>query len=55
MVDDAKAGNWEREARDLLVQPFDTDNRAYRLAGMILALLHEREALLKYISRSQAN
>jgi hypothetical protein len=55
MIDDDKAGNWEREARDALIQSFDIDNRAYRLAGMILALLHEREALLKYISRSQSN
>jgi hypothetical protein len=55
MVDDNRAANWEQEAREVLIQCFDTDNRAYRLAGMVLALLDDRQALLKYISRSHGN
>ena len=42
MVDDAKAESWEQEAREAIVQLLDTDNRAFRLAGMVLALLHDR-------------
>ena len=55
MVDDARAANWEQEAREVLIQCFDTDNRACRLAGMILVLIHDRDALLRHISRSQSN
>jgi hypothetical protein len=55
MVDDAKTETWEREAREVLVQSLDTDNRACRLAGIVLALLHDGEDLLRYISRSQGD
>jgi hypothetical protein len=55
MVNDSKAEAWEREVREILVQVFDTDNRACRLAGMVLALLYDREDLLRHISRSQGN
>jgi hypothetical protein len=55
MLDDTKAANWKREAQEVILQAFDTDNRAYRLAGIILALIRDREDLLHYISRSQAN
>ena len=53
MVDDDKTENWKREAEDAMVQTFDTDNRAYRLAGIVLALIRDREDLLRYINRSQ--
>jgi len=55
MVDDAKAEKWKREAQEAMAQTFDTDNRAYRLAGIVLALIRDREDLLHYISRSQSN
>jgi len=55
MIDDTKAERWECEAREILVQAFDTDDRSCRLAGMVLALLHDREGLLKRISSSQGN
>ena len=55
MVDDAKTESWRREAQEVMVQTFDSDNRAYRLAGIVLALIRDRNDLLQYISRSQAN
>jgi hypothetical protein len=55
MVDDKKAEAWEREAREILVESLHTNDRACRLSGIILTLLHDGQTLLNHISRSQAN
>jgi hypothetical protein len=53
MVDDARAQTWEREARSAIARWYGTQEPAGNLACVVLALLHEREDLLRFIERSQ--
>jgi hypothetical protein len=55
MVDNARATEWEREARSALAQFYGTSDKTGNLAAIVLALLEEREALLRYVERSQAS
>ena len=55
MVDDARAQEWDREARDALARFYGTDQLAGHLAGIVLALLRDRQDLLNHCSRSQGD
>ena len=51
MVDQA----WEREARDAHARFYGTEELAGHLAAIVLALLRDRQDLLRHCSRSQGN
>lgn len=53
MVGDARAQTWEREARNAIARWYGTNEPAGNFACVVLALLYEREDLLRYIERSQ--
>lgn len=46
MVDDQRAQTWEREARAAHAHYYGTDNPVAHFAGIVLALLQDREDLL---------
>jgi len=55
MLSEERASAWEREAKAALAQYFGTTEKAGDLAAIVLALLEEREALLRYVDRSRGN
>ena len=48
MVDDNRAKAWEREARNAHTRYYGTSDPAGHLAGIVLALLRDREDLLAH-------
>lgn len=48
MVDDRRAQQWDREARDALARFYGTDDPAGHLAVVVLALLRDRQDLLRH-------
>jgi hypothetical protein len=53
MVDDARARQWERDARDALATCYCTSKNEGHFAAVILALLRDRESLLAFLERTQ--
>lgn len=56
MVDDARAQKWEQDARNTLARSYGTGEPAAHLASVVLALLSDRDSLIRYAERiSQTN
>lgn len=54
MVDDVRARQWEREARDALAKSYGSAGSEGHLAAIVLALIRDRESLLAFLERVQA-
>lgn len=55
MVDEARAREWEQEARCAHSRYYGTHELAGHLAGIVLALLRDRDDLLRHLEKDSAS
>jgi hypothetical protein len=54
MVDETRAKQWELEARSVHARYYGTQDPLAHFAGIVLALLRERDDLLRHLERDSA-